>query len=141
MRMLYDEAECLNEELVEERTDSSRGRDFRRRERELHIRRKECILKAYRPDNMPTSVNASDLFHYGGEKRIDRSIGECLPYWNLTSRGHLNKGKIHCSCPLCAFHGTPVQDKRNAERMAADLKEHGDAGSALVQKLERMANF
>lgn len=37
--------------------------------------------------------------------------------------GTFAKGKIHCSCPLCAFSGTTMSDKRKLRQMENQLME------------------
>ncbi len=77
-----------------------RGRLYRRFQREKHIKRKEHFLRKSRLDNPPHKYNDSDLF--GSISSSKREEGSWLPYWIVNYRGKLNKGKIHCSCPLCS---------------------------------------
>lgn len=65
-----------------------RTRQYRRAVRRNHIRRKRRI---------------SNAIYHGGLKCHD---------------GELSKGKIHCSCPFCSFHGIPIQDRKRLEAMA-----------------------
>lgn len=84
-----------------------RGRLYRRLQREKHIKRKEDFLRKSRLDNPPHKYNDSDLF--GSINFPTRNEeGSWLPYWIVDYRGKLNKGKIHCSCPLCS---TKVRNK------------------------------
>lgn len=41
------------------------------------------------------------------------------------NRGYLHKGKVHCSCPLCSFHGFTMQDIRRADAMIFSMKDEG----------------
>lgn len=78
-----------------------RSRDYRRKQRAKHIKRKEDIIRAYRLDNPPHYYEDKDLF---GNifKTLNYSEGYWHPYWVVNHRGQLNKGKIHCSCPMCS---------------------------------------
>ena len=81
-----------------------RTRDYRRKQRAKHIKRKEDIIRSYRLDNPPHYYEDKDLF--GNIPRIHTIAllkeGYWIPYWVVNHRGKLNKGKIHCSCPLCS---------------------------------------
>lgn len=107
-----------------------RTRAERRRQRYLHITRKEAILKGYRNDNPPSFFDSNDLF--GVQYQL--GFGNCTPYWYTKHRGTLSKGKIHCSCPMCAFHGSPMQDKRAALKAAENLKDAGETASKAFRK-------
>ena len=72
---------------------SIRCRAWRRTMRRNHIARKRKI---------------SNKIYYGG--------------WHCPD-GALSKGKIHCSCWLCSFHGTPIQDLKRLDAMRYGLKE------------------
>lgn len=66
---------------------SNRTRDYYRKMRAKHIQKKYHIL--------------TDVWHdYRWSEHIKDSLGV------------LSKNKIHCSCPLCAFHGITVSDLR-----------------------------
>lgn len=80
-----------------------RGMAYKRFQREKHIKRKEDILRAYRLDNPPHKYDDKDLFGCitfprGREVAYE---GSWLPYWIVRTRGHLDKGNIHCSCGMC----------------------------------------
>ena len=80
-----------------------RGIAYRRFQRENHIKRKENILRSHRLDNPPHKYNDKDLFGCiifprGREIAYE---GNWLPYWIVSARGQLDKGKIHCSCGIC----------------------------------------
>ena len=70
-----------------------RARVFRRRMRKNHIARKKNICKAI----------------YEG--------------WTPKHDGYLAKGKVHCSCWMCAFHGPTIQDRKRIEAMDLSEKE------------------
>lgn len=69
-----------------------RGLAYRRSEREKHINRKEGILRRIRGYNPPHSINDKDSVY----------TFEGCSFYFIPSRGYLNKGKIHCSCPGCS---------------------------------------
>ena len=81
-----------------------RTRDYRRKQRAKHIKRKEDIIRSYRLDNPPHYYEDKDLF--GNIPKIHTAAllkeGYWTPYWVINHRGKLNKGKIHCSCPMCS---------------------------------------
>lgn len=37
--------------------------------------------------------------------------------------GKFDKGKVHCSCPICTFNGYTMQDIKRANNMAHELSE------------------
>ena len=101
---------------------ANRSRDYYRKMRKKAITRKEKIINSYMPDGLP--------YHYDYYMDYDPSYGDISPYWKVKSKGCLAKGKIHCSCPMCAFHGTSMQDRRkfiSMESKLADYYEDSDA--------------
>ena len=57
--------------------------------------------------------------------------------------GKLDKGKIHCSCYICAFHGTTESDKRRLEHMEsslADLYEDDAAANVSAAGIASLTN-
>lgn len=60
--------------------------------------------------------------HINRKKRI---IHDQNDYWKYKFEGELSKGKIHCSCWLCSFHGMSMSDIRKYDRMRYDLIESG----------------
>lgn len=93
-----------------------KSRKYRRRQRDLHIRRKEAIIRAT---------------WYSTRNDI-----------KLPVRGTLAKGKVHCSCGLCSFHSYTEQDRRHAVGMMQEIKEEGleTVSVAAMTKLQKMAN-
>lgn len=74
----------------------NRTRDYYRKERARHIARKEqIIIKVYH--------------------------GEAWGEFVGPAHGRLSKGKIHCSCPMCAFSGITMSDKRKLDRMSWEM--------------------
>lgn len=60
------------------------------------------------------------------KERIIRDV-YCDRTWYESITHELNrlsKGKIHCSCPLCAFSGETMQDKRRREEMDDQIAEY-----------------
>jgi len=75
-------------------------------------------------------------------ERKKRLIDEVL-YWDLDVDGKLDKGKIHCSCYICAFHGTTESDKRRLEHMEsslADLYEDDAAANVSAAGIASLTN-
>lgn len=93
---------------------ANRSRGYYREARKKAIKRKERIINSYRQDN-PPAYPPDDFNPY------ESSYGDCSPYWYVKHTGMLAKGKIHCSCQMCAFHSTPRQDIRNLEKMDSML--------------------
>ena len=81
-----------------------RGLTYKRRERERHIKRKEHIIRSYQSDSRPKKYNSIEEV----PEIIPLNEGNWFPYWYVPHRGMLNKGKIHCSCPMCS-----IKTKRN----------------------------
>ena len=111
-----------------------RGLAYNRFQREKHIKRKENILRKHRRDNPPHIYNDKDTITFKREhycfKKINFSEGNWYPFHIKHYRGQFNKGKIHCSCPLCSaktnkifFIGT---NKRNGKKnyCFTDLKKY-----------------
>lgn len=100
---------------------AERNRRYYRYMREKHIKRKERIIAMYRSDGIPHDLGRENV-DYGTDIQ-PAGYGDCGPFWHTKYRGTLSKGKIHCSCSLCAFHETPVQDKRKLESMIQEMQE------------------
>ena len=50
-------------------------------------------------------------------------------YDSIKFQSHrLSKGKVHCSCPLCAFHGETRQDLRNRLAQINKIKDYIEEG-------------
>lgn len=92
----------------------NRSKAYYRDMRKKAIERKKRIINAYRHDNFPAYFNEYD-------DDYDSSYGNIFSCWYVAHKGMLAKGKIHCSCSLCSFHGTPMQDKRALKRMESSL--------------------
>lgn len=78
-----------------------RSRDYLRRQRALHIKRKQRIIK------------------------------DQHDYWQVSHEGMLNKGKIHCSCPMCrhkSYDSPKIRDLRQNQAMDAKETEMLDTG-------------
>ena len=118
-----------------ESAESCRTRATRRRQRELHIERKEKFLKKRRQDNMPTAVDASDIFYYN---RRDRgfSVGHCEPACDLKVRGSLAKGKIHKTST-----DLTMQDVRNIWGMILSAADCPDVGAGDLHRLRAAASL
>ena len=86
-----------------------KSRYYRRKQRELHIKRKEHILRDIQQDD-----------------------DECMPV-----RGTLSKGKVHCSCGCCSFQSYTEQDQRRAVTMLFDIKE-ADMETVAVRTVARL---
>ena len=109
---------------------SNRARDYYRKMRKKAINRKERIINSYRSDNLPSNFTGEEDLN-----RIQWSIGygNIYPYWSVKHKGMLSKGKIHCSCDMCAFHGIAEQDQRqlmSMESKLTDYYEDKDSGNA-----------
>lgn len=77
----------------------TRSEDFRRKAAKKHIHRRENIIKNVYRD--------SEWYDYIKHQP-----------------NRLSKGKIHCSCPLCAFHGYSRQDMRNMLKQLNKLQDY-----------------
>lgn len=99
---------------------SNRSRDYYRKMRRRAINRKKKIINAYRSDNIP-SMYGMDI---DADTMMERSYGDISPYWYVEHDGMLSKGKIHCSCGLCAFHETTMQDIRKLKKMESQIDDY-----------------
>ena len=95
-----------------------RSRGYYRYKREEKIARKKRILDYYRLDNAPHYLDELDT-----EGPIKNSYGYYEPYTSVKHDGYLSKGKIHCSCMVCAFHEVPLPDKRKMDSMNEAIKD------------------
>lgn len=86
----------------EPETSSGRTWNYRYKQRKNHINRKLDIVKA---------ITAKH-----GYGRVP---------------GKLNKGKIHCSCPICAYGGWNRQDAKRRDQMDFEEKE-AYSGTAVI---------
>lgn len=108
---------------------------YRRSQREKHIKRKEYFLRKSRIDNPPHKYDDSDLFGpiYLPKEKNTAFEGSWLPYWIVDHRGKLNKGKIHCSCPLCSVK-TRNKSKHRRNRWTPRINyKHSD-----LQRIDQM---
>lgn len=81
----------------------TRTEDFRRKAAKKHIHKRENIIKnVYRDKNWYEAVK-------------------------LQSH-RLSKGKVHCSCSLCAFCGETRQDLRNRLAQVNKIKDYFEEG-------------
>lgn len=55
------------------------------------------------------------------KKKISKNI---YNGWSPDHDGYLNKGKVHCSCWMCSFHGTPIQDLKRIDSMNDSMNEY-----------------
>lgn len=97
---------------------TNRSRDYYRKMRKRAIHKKERIINSYRLDNPPAyEIDSREIISGSG-------YGRSEPYWHVKHSGMLSKGKIHCSCSMCAFHGTTIQDKRKLMSMTAKIDDY-----------------
>lgn len=89
-----------------------KNRKYRRRQRELHIKRKENIIRSHQ--------FADDTW--------------------MPVRGKLSKGKVHCSCKICRFNSYTHQDAKQAASMLGALQEADltTAATHTVEKLQKI---
>lgn len=89
-----------------------KNRKYRRRQRELHIRHKENIIRSHQ--------FAEDAW--------------------MPVRGKLSKGKVHCSCKMCRFDSYTHQDAKQATSMLEELQEADLTTTAIhtVEKLQKI---
>lgn len=81
----------------------TRTEDFRRKAAKKHIHKRENIIK---------NVYCDKVW-----------------YDMIKSQSHrLSKGKVHCSCPLCTFHGETRQDLRNRFAQINKIKDYIEEG-------------
>ncbi len=111
-----------------------------------HINRKKRILKAYAPDGIPHEFDSQDIFEerISAEEKSRRmshhDYGCYLPYYKYAHENCLNKGKIHCSCPLCSFKGSPMQDIRQYQRMYDELRDSDYSFGPQESELKKLIN-
>ena len=100
---------------------AKRKRGYFRYKRELKIKRKLRILNNSRLDNPPHYIDYDDF-----DESVfwnNRMVGSIYSLWFVKHNGELSKGKIHCSCELCTFHGPTMQDKKRMMEMLDDLQD------------------
>ena len=90
--------EALGEPV--ENKKHKRSQEYYRYERRRHINRKKGIIK--------------------------RCSGGGDPWWVVKYDGELSKGKIHCSCPMCRFHGQSHSDMKKSDKMRYMEKEYAE---------------
>lgn len=116
---------------------ANRTRDYYRKMRKKAINRKRNIIKSYRQDNPPAFYNEDEAHN----EYDNRSYGDIYSFWYVKNKGMLSKGKIHCSCCLCAFHGTTVQDRRKLTSMESELNDYyNDEDSIYIPNLQTLKN-
>ena len=94
---------------------ANRSRNYYRKQRRRAIKRKEEIIKRWHQ-------NPEDYFKF---------------------HGMASKGKIHCSCQMCSFHATTMQDKRVLVSMVQkvdELEEMCPGESTLINKMRKKIN-
>lgn len=96
----------------------SRSRGYYREMRKRAIQKKKGFLKRSMRGNMPHELDANDIFNT--DYTLTGSFGL---YWYVKHDGELSKGKIHCSCGMCGYHDTPMQDKKRLMEMSDELDE------------------
>lgn len=73
-----------------------------RRERELHIQKKEQIIRNFWTDSRPHEIDAKSVVETQQfQDGYPRSTGWWWNFGGADHRGELDKGKLHCSCPKC----------------------------------------
>lgn len=89
-----------------------KNRKYRRRQRELHIKHKENIIRCHQLTE---------------------------DTW-MPVRGKLSKGKVHCSCKMCRFDSYTHQDAKQAVSMLEALQEEDLTTTAThtVEKLQKI---
>lgn len=89
-----------------------KNRKYRRRQRELHIRHKENIIRNHQ--------FVEDAW--------------------MPIRGKLSKEKVHCSCKMCRFNSYTHQDAKRATSMLDALQEADliTAATHTVEKLQKI---
>ncbi|MDE7244968.1 MAG: hypothetical protein K2O18_13485 [Oscillospiraceae bacterium] len=65
--------------------------------------------------------------HINRKKQIIKKQGE---YWHYKHEGDLDKGKIHCSCPMCRRKLYDLASISSQRRTASDIDTLLDYGSA-----------
>jgi hypothetical protein len=96
-------SEVFDETLLEKEGDVTLRKSRRRA-----WRRKKDVAKAFRK------------YH------ISKAVFPITGPWYGENIHRYSKNKIHCSCPMCAFHGTTMQDKRRLDEMAFEKATYED---------------
>ena len=66
-------------------------------------------------------------------------IAQHIFYWNTFTPGKFNKGKVHCSCPMCATKSKKVMGARNKSIYSykhSDVQKHLSA----IEQLNEVDN-
>ena len=73
--------------------------------------------------------------HISRKKRIIRDQGG---YWHYKFAGDLDKGKIHCSCPMCrrkSYDRAQICDQRKAGSAIDELLDYGTEGEKAAMSI------
>lgn len=73
--------------------------------------------------------------HIERKKRIIRDLNG---YWHYKFDGDLNKGKIHCSCPMCrhkSYDRASISEQRTAASAIDELLDFGPEGEKTAHNI------
>lgn len=83
--------------------------------------------KAYRLYQRRTHINR--------KKRIIKSQND---YWHYRHDGELDKGKIHCSCPMCRHKSCDMASFSNQRKLISSIDELSEFGSVGAREAGRI---
>ena len=86
----------------------SRSKAYRRYQRRTHINRKKHVIKSQND------------------------------YWHYQHDGELDKGKIHCSCPMCRHKSRDMASFSNQRKLISAIDELLEFGSAGAREVGRI---
>ena len=110
----------------------SRSRGYYREMRKRAINKKKGFLRRSMRGGMPHYLDSKDIFNTDYCPTSSFGI-----YWYVKHEGELSKGKIHCSCKMCAYHDTPMQDKKRLMEMSDELDDlYEDVSADVVNSLK-----
>ena len=106
-----------------------RGKHRRtRRERELHIQKKERLIRGRWTDSRPSEIDAKAIVETRKHKTRGGSTGWWGGYTDADHRGELSKGKPLRS-PDADLSNPPRKDMQRLEAMNADERDYFGAAS------------
>ena len=82
------------------------------------------------------------MIAYTKARRKQKIVHELNDYWHYKYFGQYRKGKIHCSCPMCAAKTNgkinksrgPVSSNRNFSRLAVTNDRYGKKHYKMSEK-------
>lgn len=95
--------------------------NYRHYQKWRHINWKKHILRMSKADSLPHTYDGHKVELSDDDDIGRHDLGSCEPYWSFKFDGQLDKGKTHCSCPMCRFRGYTISDRKAAEEALSQV--------------------